>query len=334
MAKKHTRLNHGSYEIRCKVKGVNYTGTGKTKAIALDNFIRSLNGTPRSTQKASPTVPKNVMFNVFAEKWLTDVKQYTVKAITYHSSWDLYNAHIKNNLKGKTVAQLTAMQLQPIFNQLLKEKKTKTANNVKLLLNQIFKAAISERIITDNPMDGIKVIKHHSQHGCALTYDEEREFIKALSADGGKYLLTFALMLYGGMRRAELATLRLEGGFVIVKDGKRRLSDIQTERKIPITPMLRRYIAGASKEDIRVAISYSCDLLSRKFKDFCPNHHLHELRHTFISRCQECGVAREVVSVWAGHAADTTMTTTVYTHFSEDFMLAEGQKVDYYNKVK
>ena len=69
--------------------------------------------------------------------------------------------------------------------------------------------------------------------------------------------------------------------------------------------------------------------LTQAMKRLMPAHHLHELRHTFITRCQECGVAREVVSVWAGHAADNTMTSNVYTHFSREFMLKEAKKVAY-----
>lgn len=97
--------------------------------------------------------------------------------------------------------------------------------------------------------------------------------------------------------------------------------------------MLERYINGISKKEFKEAISYSCDMLSRAFKDLCPSHHLHELRHTFITRAQECGVPREVVSVWAGHAADNTQTSIVYTHFSDEFMLSEGKKVDYFSRL-
>lgn len=60
-------------------------------------------------------------------------------------------------------------------------------------------------------------------------------------------------------------------------------------------------------------------------KRLFPEHHSHELRHTFISRCKES----EVVSLWAGHSLSGTITTTVYTHYSEEFMLKEAEKVDY-----
>ena len=60
------------------------------------------------------------------------------------------------------------------------------------------------------------------------------------------------------------------------------------------------------------------------------NHHLHDLRHTFITRAQECGIRREIVSLWAGHKADNTMTSNVYTHFSREYQKAEIMKFDYW----
>lgn len=98
--------------------------------------------------------------------------------------------------------------------------------------------------------------------------------------------------------------------------------------------MLTRYLQNVTEREFKNAIGYLGDRLTKHFKSLCPAHHLHELRHTFITRCQECGVPREVVSVWAGHAADNTMTSNVYTHFSEEFLLAEAKKVDYYNRFR
>ena len=70
---------------------------------------------------------------------------------------------------------------------------------------------------------------------------------------------------------------------------------------------------------------------SHFIKEVFENHHLHDLRHTFITRAQECGIRREIVSLWAGHKADSSITTTVYTHFQErsELQLQEIVKYDY-----
>ena len=72
-------------------------------------------------------------------------------------------------------------------------------------------------------------------------------------------------------------------------------------------------------------------MLTNHFKDISPKHHLHDLQRTFITRAQECGIRREIVSLWAGHKADNSITTTVYTHFQErsELQLQEIEKYNY-----
>ncbi len=327
----HTRLKpNGVYEIRCSINKVPISGSSKDLDTAIKKFIKALSAADEKP-KQKETKAKRVLFLVFAEKWFEVVKKPTVKPITYDSFLSVHKAHFVPFFKGKYIDELTAMQIQPLFSKLYKIKHTKAAVTVYMLLNQIFKAAIAERLITFNPMDGVTVLKHHAKNGTALTYAEEAELLRLLETS--RFKLTFVLMLFCGMRRAELSSARIEDNFVIVKNGKQRLTEIQTERKIPVTPMLERYLNGISKKEFKEAIGHSCDTLSRAFKDLCPSHHLHELRHTFVTRCQECGVPREVVSVWVGHAADNTMTSNVYTHFSNEFMQSEGKKVDYFSRL-
>lgn len=333
----HCRVRNGYYEIRCMINGVNITGSGKVLEDAITRFMDSLlrlennKKQPKPSTKAKANNADDVFFVEFAERWLEIAKKPTVKAITYRSVCDVLRKHVKPFFANLTLREITALQIQPLFNDLINDGKTRTAGNIKVILNQIFKAAIAERIIQFNPMDNVKVVKHQSVHGVALSYDEERALIAKIAQS--KYKLTFALMLYCGMRRAELRSIQITDKFVIIKNGKSRFAQPETVRKVPITPMLRPYLDDASTQELEEATRYSCDLLSRAFKALCPDHHLHELRHTFVTRCQECGVSREVVSVWAGHAADNTMTSTVYTHFSDEFMLSEGKKVDYFHRL-
>lgn len=328
--KDHTRIKpNGVYEIRCTINGVPISGSSKDLDIAVKKFLDSLVQADKSGKQKKP-VRRRVTFNEFAQQWFEIVKKPTVKANTYRSYLEVYRTHIEPFMRGKAIDELTAMGVQPLLSNLYKKGQTKTAELVRLILNPIFKAAIAENLISLNPMDGVQILKHHSKGSTALTYAEELEFLQKL--ENNPYGLTFKLMLYGGMRRAELRTLKISGNFIIVKNAKQRLSEIESERKIPITPMLVRHLHGVTEKEIKQAIGYQGDCLSRNFKKLCPNHHLHELRHTYITRCQECGVPREVVSVWAGHAADNTMTSNVYTHFSENFLLSEAKKVDYYNR--
>ena len=98
------------------------------------------------------------------------------------------------------------------------------------------------------------------------------------------------------------------------------------KRKIPITPMMKQVMPYI---DFEKAKGVNLSTLQTTMKRLFPDHHSHELRHTFISRCKESGVSGEVVSIWAGHSLSGTITTTVYTHYSEEFQLREAEKVNY-----
>lgn len=328
---KHTRKKpNGVYEIRCSINKIPISGSSKSLDGAAEDFICKLIKLERGSQKK--VAADKTQFNDFAEKWFVVVKKPTVKPNTYESFYSTYSIHIKPYFRNKPIKAITPMEIQPLFTKFIRQKKSKTAQIIKVLLNQIFKSAVAERLIPLNPMDGVQVLKYQPRKGKALTLSEERKFLRDIQ--GSRYELAFALLLFGGMRRGELCSVKIENGFLHINDGKLKMSQEQTIRKVPITPMLQRYLETATKSQIKEALDYNVEMLTRYFKTFCPDHHLHELRHTFITRCQECGVPREVVSVWAGHAADKTMTSTVYTHFADDFMISEGQKVDYYNRLK
>lgn len=92
--------------------------------------------------------------------------------------------------------------------------------------------------------------------------------------------------------------------------------------------MLRKVLPLIDIEGIKNA---SARVLTDRIKDVFRDHHLHDLRHTFITRAQECGIRREIVSLWAGHKADSSITTNVYTHFEErsELQLQEIEKYNY-----
>ena len=64
--------------------------------------------------------------------------------------------------------------------------------------------------------------------------------------------------------------------------------------------------------------------IASTLKRLFPNHHPHELRYTFITRCKECGVNPEVVMLWDGHSFDKDVKTTEvdlgYTNYSEEYL--------------
>lgn len=266
-------------------------------------------------------------FNEVAARWL-ELRKPIIKPTTYEHYEGVFRANVFPAFKGRRIDELKQSDCQELINVYMEQGKYRTADKIYQTLKAIFDFALGEELVERSPMRFIKPPQYEERGGVALTVDEERDFIALVNGSKCVPEIKAALLflLYTGIRRSELAEARNEGEFVSVVCAKVRKGFQEKRRLIPITPMLARWLPCIELDKLR---DIRPDALTQAMKRLLPAHHLHELRHTFITRCQECGVPREVVSVWAGHAADNTQTSHVYTHFSPEFMKVQAQKVDY-----
>ena len=161
-----------------------------------------------------------------------------------------------------------------------------------------------------------------------MTKDEEERLVKyCLSHKEVEGTDALLVLLYFGLRKSELKSIEIiDGKWLQCETSKERLGQNVVLRRIPFTRKVKEVLSYINFEKAK---NTNLNTVSTRMKWLFPNHHPHELRHTFISRCKECGVLSEVVSIWAGHSLSGTITTTVYTHYSEEFQLKEAEKVDY-----
>lgn len=320
---------NGVYEARFRAHGYNIAVSSKNFDLLKPKFIEKLFLQEREQEERTPIseVVQSPVFYDVAERWL-DLKQPTIKKSTYGFYVQLFTANIYPAIGKTELSDLKQSNVQALINEYIDQGKMRTATKIYQTLKAVFDFAVGEELIDKSPMRQLKPPKYEEKNGCALTPEEEREFLERLKASNCIPEIKNALLvlLYTGIRRSELASAKIQGEFLCVICAKTRKGFREKCRFIPITPMLSRYLTDI---DIKSLNTLRPDALTQALKRLMPEHHLHELRHTFITRCQECGVAREVVSVWAGHAADNTMTSNVYTHFSKEFMLKEAKKVIY-----
>lgn len=319
---------NGVYEVRYRANGFNVGVSSKDFDELKPKFIAALRNSAPSVPKEPPVPVQNVgQFATVAARWL-ELKRPTIKAATHAYYVQLLGANIYPTFTGRYLDDIKQSEIQALINEYIAQEKYRTATKIFQTLNAIFEFACGEELIERSPMRLLKPPKYEEQNGVALTLEEEREFLRRIEnsncIDEIKAALIF--LLYTGARRSELAGARIEDGFVSVICAKVRKGFNEKRRLIPITPKLAEWMHVFELEKMR---KLRPDALTQAFKRLMPAHHLHELRHTFITRCQECGVPREVVSVWAGHAADNTQTSNVYTHFSAAFMKEQAKKVNY-----
>ena len=321
----HVRLRqNGSYEIRCQLNYNQITATAKTIEEAKEKFINKLCIIKDNTKK-----PKSkILFGEYFVKWLDTTKKPFIKPQTYSEYERLYRTYIKIAFECKEVSSITQFDLQTFFNSYEISEKFTTAKKIYQLLKAVFEYAYIDEIVSRSPMAKVKCPTGEKEESTALTQKEEKYLINLFLTKRTISLQAYVFILYTGIRRSELASAKVDNNFVTVTCAKTRKGKKEKTRKIPISPMLRKHLPSIDLEKIK---ALKMTNISKTFKEFMPQHHLHELRHTFITRCQEVGIRREIVSLWAGHSADTSITSTVYTHLeqNEQIQLDEIKKFNY-----
>lgn len=314
------KTRDGLWQVRYRRDGYDIQFTSKDRKKVVDNFREWVKNANGSKKAILPKKPQN--FAEFAERYFSEVKRANVGAGTYETQLRCLQTHILPKVGKATLRQISPLKCQEILNGILAEGKGRTAETVKFILNEVFRAAVGEKLLADNPMQFVKIPKHQRQNGTALSLEEIREFLAA--CESSPYRKQFAVFLYTGIRRNELHGATIDEYFITVPCGKCRKGQKQQFRKIPIAPELRKYLP-LSSEDLAV----KNDVLTGNFKKLCPAHHLYDLRHTFTTRAIESGITKPLVDVWTGHKDNRDMTASVYTHFTDEFQLREIEKLDF-----
>ena len=195
--------------------------------------------------------------------------------------------------------------------------------DLRVVLNLIFKYALANSMITNNPMLLIPFKKAERNNRRALTLQEIKKMIARLNLPEFKeYKRTFLILLFFGPRPCELEDARFEGDFLIARNAKRKGGKIEY-KKIPICNQARELL------DLSAPIKalHRTDVLNRIFKRIMDDEEVTQyyLRHTFATVCQQY-VRPDIVDIWMGDSSER-LVGRVYTHFSDDFMIAQMKNV-------
>ena len=306
-----------SYEIRYRRNGYNISVSAKTVEQAKIRFIEALKTTDPQTSTKENGTPKT--FNEFSLYYFENFRKRKVTERTMKEDLWRYKKYLLPVFGSTPIKSITPLQCQNLIDGIVKDGKEKTATEIFSMLNVIFKMAIRHDIITRNPLDIVFIKKHERKHGIALTRDEEKTLLQAVA--GTPYQIMFAVALYTGLRPNEYETARINENFIIAKNSKRKNGKIEYKR-IPITPMLRPYLDNVTELKF-----YKPEQMRNKMKPILPDHKIYDLRTTFYTRCQECGISEVAIKLFVGHSLGGLADT--YTDISNEYLLKEGEKLNY-----
>lgn len=311
--RKQSGKNGYIYEIRYRRNGYDISASNKNLEEAKRLFIEQLK-TAKVSKKITG-VPKT--FHSFTMYYFENFRIKKVTEKTYKTDYNRYIKYLQPYFEEIPLVKITPKDCQDLIDDLEEEGKGKTAGEIYSLLSVIFRMAMLHRLIEFNPLDIVIHTKHESQHGVALTKEEEKKLLD--NTNDVILRNALALALYTGMRPNEYKTAKIEGKFIVAVNSKRKNGKIEY-KKIPITKMLEPYIANGlnvpTEKRLRAAI-----------RAVLPDHKLYDLRTTFYTRCMECGVAEPALKEFVGHSFG--QLGDAYTDLSDEYLLQEGAKLLY-----
>lgn len=305
----------GRYEGR-------YMQGGKQRSVyahSYDDCYSKLSAAIEARDKA-PTNTKQLL------PWLTEYvetyKRGEVATETYKAMLRNIRLHIQPYVPVDIVlAEVKPLTIQQLLNSVAS---VRTRESVYNLLSGAFRQAVAERLIEYNPMTAVKRVKAKREKGLALTVEEQSEFLRAIHGSVLEYYYLFCL--YSGCRRNEALAVTWsdideENKTIHIRGTKTAGSD----RFIPLFDTITFFLRHLDKG--KKLFDFKPDYVSHEFKKYCPNHCLHDLRHTFATRALEAEIPLKVVQVWLGHSEIGT-TADIYSDVSRELSLTEAAKLD------
>lgn len=267
-------------------------------------------------------------YGVWLKEWVNVYKKPFIKS--YKNITNVIRIHISSELKNLDIKDLNPYLIQKNINAV-------KTSRMRIEVFDVFHGSLSmayKNGFIDRDISGFLIKpKHVRKVGNSLSNSELMIFLSSIK--GTRYEDYFLFLLYTGARRQEALDFCYKD--ISLKDNTLLLRGSKTEksfRYVPCFDIIFEILGFSNKQDYIEKLDYiknerpfrySASRVSREFKNFCPNHKLHDLRHTFATRCLECGISMKVVQEWMGHSRLDT-TAHIYSHVLPEFSSKESQK--------
>ena len=210
-------------------------------------FIRSLAAekptagtgieTPRTYSTGPSSEDRGLTLGEWLDRWLEHYARPTVKPSTY-CSYELYiRGHVKPLLGQRYLRDLTVDDLQDFFNDRRENGNLKgegglspkTLLNMRNMLHFALAQAMQNRLLPDNPVEGVRIPRAEKKEMRVLDRDEQNKLIAAALDAEEPAAFGIIFDLFTGIRLGELCGLRWEN----VQMGEQTFRVCETRNRLP-----------------------------------------------------------------------------------------------------
>lgn len=284
---------------------------------------------------------KKLTLELISQKWLYSNKR-SYKQSTYQTYSYIIDKYILNSqIADVPINNLKIEQLILFSDDLInKGLSAKTVNDIILILNSLLRFTSINYGIDVSIAPHIKEQKKEMR---VLSILEQQRLENYLKTEMDNYKFGALFALYTGIRIGELCALQwkdINNGNIVISKTMHRIKNetgksviiidspktYNSNRTIPIPYFLINIIEDRREESEKYILSTQSikfvepRLMQIKFKKITEacnlnNVTFHTLRHTFATRCVECGCDIKSISEILGHA-DVNTTLNRYVHSS------------------
>ena len=292
--------------------------------------------------------------------WIENIKEGTVRYNTVRNYRERYKYNIKEEIGTFKLSEVKPLHCQSILNVMYDKKYAYgTMQQTRITMYNMFQSALENDLLLSNPVrKSVKCKYRETKERRVLTIEEQEKFLEY--AKETLHYEEFALILQTGMRVSEVMGLKWSD----IDFAKRSIS---IQRILHFRKKEERFEFGEpkSKSGIReIPMTDECyrilkevkmkKLVSVEFPDLVFTNKLgiptksstydsaiakitckagiekfsmHCLRHTFATRCIECGMRPKTLQKILGHA-NISITMNLYVHVTDEEKYKEMQKLN------
>lgn len=320
---------------------------GKTQKECLENLKNALkenklNNKIGTNQKAKPLTLEN-----WIKQWLSLFKLNKVRKSTYEDMEHRLKKYVlSQSISQMYLKNITAIEIQELLNNI---SAGRMREHIFTYLKDCLTKAKQIGYIKLDLFTFIKLPKREKRQGRALTLEEEQRFKSACNRHqyGDYFLFILATGLRKGEARALLKSdIDYSNKTITINKTLSKNNEIgypKTQSSRRVIPLFDNAaeIALRNKDIVHKDKRITEDRLFKIGNTKCreafmeileianiTDFKIHDLRHTFCTRCMESGVPAEQTMRWAGHS-DISITQRYYIHINKDF---ENKNIALVNK--
>ena len=247
------------YEIRYRKNGFDISATSANLDEAKRRFLKMTMPDELENHRTKNYAGAKNSFRFIANEWL-EFKKDKLNSRTHKNYENYCQRYLYPVLGDMDISVIKTIDINGIMTKV----EGSVYEDLRVVLNSVFKYALASGVITHNPMLLIPFKKAERNNRRAMTEDELKKMIERLNLpEYSDYKRTFLILLFFGLRPCELEDARFEGDFLIVLNAKHKTDDgDKVYKKIPIPKQARKYINVNEPIDCNCAL----DTLNRVFK--------------------------------------------------------------------